>query len=84
LAPASSEQIRCWNRGPRVPEGSLDNAAQILAAGGGWPGFMLLEQAQAGTDNLGFIIEASAGNKLIYQPFEMGRYDSAHTVPIFR
>ena len=39
---------------------------------------MLLEQAQTRTNDFGLIVEPTAGNKTIDQPFEMGGYYSAH------
>lgn len=40
---------------------------------------MFLEHAQSSADHFGFIIVTTAGNELIYQAFEMGRYDFAHS-----
>ncbi len=45
---------------------------------------MLLEQAQSGADNLGFIIKTAAGNKPVDQPFKMRRYNLAHTAQKFQ
>ena len=40
---------------------------------------MFLEQAQSGADHFGFIIVTPTGNEPIYQAFEMGSYDFAHS-----
>jgi hypothetical protein len=51
---------------------------QIIPARGCGLGFTIFQQAEAGADDLGFIVEAPAGNKTIYQFLEVGRNDSAH------
>lgn len=45
---------------------------------------MFLEQAQSSADHFGFIIVTPTGNEPIYQAFEMGRYDFAHSVNTFQ
>ncbi|HXP59533.1 MAG TPA: hypothetical protein VN829_03525 [Dongiaceae bacterium] len=60
---------------------------QHIPARRGGLGFVILEQAEAGTDDLGFIVEAAAGNKTIDQFLEMGRNHFAHagrTLPLFQ
>jgi len=81
---AASEKVRRRNQGTRVPEGGLDNAAQVVTAGGDCGGFMFLQQAQAGTDDLGFIVEPPTGDKPVNQLLEMWRNDFAHAGNSFR
>lgn len=54
------------------------DALQFIAARRGSLGFMILKQAEAGTDDFGFIVEAAAGNKTIDQCLEVGRNHFAH------
>ena len=56
---AAAEKVRRWNQGTLIHEGGLDNAAQVNPAGGGGSSFILLQQAQAGTNALGLIVEPS-------------------------
>jgi uncharacterized membrane protein len=81
---AAAEKICCRNERARIRERSLDNTAQIVAAGRRSGGLMLLQKSQPSADNLGFIIETPTGNELIDQPLEMWRYDSAHTAGVFQ
>jgi hypothetical protein len=81
---ATAEKVRRWNQGTRVHEGGLDNAAQVIPAGARGGSFMLFQQAQAGTDDLGFIVEPSTGDKSVNQLLKMRRNDFAHAGDIFR
>jgi len=81
---AASEKVRGWNQGTRVHEGGLDDTAQVIPAGGGGSGFMLLQQAQAGTDDFRLIVEAPSGDKPVNQLLEMWRNDFAHACNMFR
>lgn len=72
------------NQGTLIRQGRLDDTTQILPAGHRGRGFMLLQQAKAGTDDLGFVVEAPAGNKPINQFLEMGRNDFAHAGRTFQ
>jgi hypothetical protein len=58
--------------------------AQVIPAGGGGGGFMLLQQAQAGTDDLGLIVEPPTGDKPVDQLLEMWRNDFAYAGDYFR
>ena len=78
------EKVRRRNQGMRVPEGSLDNTGQVIPTGGCVGGFMFLQQAKTGTDDLGFIVEPPTGNKSVNQLLEMWRNDFAHAGNIFR
>jgi hypothetical protein len=80
---AAAAEVRRWNQGMRIHEGGLDNAAQVIPAGGSG-GFMLLQQAQAGTNDLGLIVEPPTGDKPVNQHLEMRRNDFAHAENIFR
>jgi hypothetical protein len=81
---AAAEKVRRWNQGTRVHEGGLDNTAQVIPAGGGGGSFMLFQQAQASTNDLGLIIETPTGDKPVNQLLEMRRNDFAHAGNIFR
>jgi hypothetical protein len=81
---AAAEKVRRWNHGTRIYEGGLDNAAQVIPAGGGGCGFVLFQQAQPGTDDLGLIVEPPTGDKAVNQHLEMRRNDFAHAGNIFR
>ena len=45
---------------------------------------MLLQKTQAGTNDLGFVVESPSGNKPINQFLEMGRNDFAHAEHTFQ
>jgi hypothetical protein len=81
---AAAEKVRRWNQGTLIHEGGLDNAAQVNPAGGGGSSFMLFQQAQAGTNALGLIVEPSTGDKSVNQLLKMRRNDFAHAGNIFR
>jgi hypothetical protein len=81
---ATAEKVRRWNQGTLIHESSLDNAAQVIPAGGDGGSFMLFQQAQAGTNDLGLIVEPSTGDKPVNQLLKMRRNDFAHAGNIFR
>jgi hypothetical protein len=45
---------------------------------------MLFQQAQAGTNDLGLIVEPPTGDKPVNQLLEMWRNDFTHAMSIFR
>ena len=63
----AAEKVRRWNQGTRIRDGSLDNAAQVIPAGGDDGRVMLFQQAQAGANDLGLIVERHAGDKPVNQ-----------------
>jgi hypothetical protein len=81
---AAAEKVPRWNQGTRIQKGSLDNAAQVITASRGGGSFMLFQQAQAGTNDLGLIVEPPAGEQPVNQLLEMRRNDFAHAGNIFR
>jgi hypothetical protein len=81
---AAAEKVRRWNQGTRVHEGGLDNAAQVIPAAGGGGRFMLFQQTQAGTNDLGLIVEPPTGDEPVNELLEMRRNDFAHARNIFR
>jgi len=81
---AAAEKVRRWNQRTRIHEGGLDNAAQVIPAGGRGGNFMLFQKAQTGTNNLGLIVEPPTGDKLVNQLLKMRRNDFAHAGNIFR
>jgi hypothetical protein len=56
----------------------------LIAVGGGGGGFMVFQQAQASTNDLGLIVEPSTGDKPVNQLLEMRRNDFAHAGRTFR
>jgi hypothetical protein len=81
---AASEKVPGWNQGTRVHERGLDDTAQVIAGGGGAGGFVLLQQAQTGTNDLGLIVEPPTGDKPVNQLLEMWRNDFAHAKDMIR
>jgi hypothetical protein len=81
---AAAEKVRRGNQGTLIHEGGLDNAAQVIPAGAGGGSFMLFQQAQAGTNNLGLIVEPPTGDKPVNQLLKMRRNDFAHAGNTFR
>jgi hypothetical protein len=81
---AAAEKVRRGNQGTLIPEGGLDNAAQVIPADSGDGSFMLFEQAQTSTNDLGLIVEPSTGDKPINQLLEMRRNGFAHARDLFR
>jgi hypothetical protein len=81
---AAAEKVRRWNQGTRIHKGGLDNAAQVIPAGGDGGTFMLFQKAQAGTNDLGLIIEPPTGDKPVNQLLEMRCNDFAHAGDNFR
>jgi hypothetical protein len=80
---AAAEKVRRWNQGTWIHKGGLDDAAEVIPAGGGG-GFMLFQQAQAGTNDLGLIVEPPTGDKPLNQLLEMRRNDFAHAGHTFQ
>jgi hypothetical protein len=81
---AAAEKDARWNQGTRIPEGGPDNAAQVIPASGRGGSFMLFQQAQAGTNDLGLIVEPPTGHKPLNQLLKMRRNDLTHAGNIFR
>jgi hypothetical protein len=81
---AAAEKVCRGNQGTLIHEGGLDNAAQVIPAGGRGGSFMLFQEAQSGTNDLGLIVEPSTGDKPVNQLLKMRRNDFAHAGDIFR